>query len=110
MHAATVRRRRPRCGSATESCGAVQRALVHEHSIKALSGPSSTRPQRTIRLHSQRSVAVGGMQVAHWEAVKFLTRFADACGSLAQRGKHTNTEEEAARLRTRCCSPLTVCP
>lgn len=77
---------------------------MHEHSIKALSGPSANNLHRSIRLHSQRTVAVEGMQAAHWEAVKFLTRFADECGNIVQRGKHTNTEEEVARLRERCRS------
>eukprot|EP00892_Ulva_mutabilis_P011710 jgi/Ulvmu1/8911/UM005_0002.1 len=79
----------------------MQRALVQEHSIQALSGPSANKLDRSIELPTGHRAPVAGMELAHWEAAKFLTRFADECGMVVNLGKHDASEARIAQLQAR---------
>lgn len=75
---------------------------MQEHSVKALSSPAASSLQRRLPLSSLPSVALEGMQAAHWEGLKFLTRFIAECRNIAQRGAHAGTEDAANKLQERC--------
>lgn len=89
---------------------AVQRALVQEHAVKSLSGPIANKHDRSIHLGDGRSVRAAGMELAHWEAVKFLTRFAAECGSFVQLTKSEQSEARVAALQARCRSASHMSP